>query len=57
MNTFISKGAMYMNNAQCRSIFKGGTEHTDSKAVTEIWIKLINRLEKSSLQTNKIREE
>ncbi len=45
-----------MNNAQCRSIFKG-TEHTDSKAVTEIWIKLINRLEKSSLQTNKIREE
>jgi len=46
-----------MNNAQCQSIFKGGTEHTDSKAVTEIWIKLISRLEKSSLQTNKIREE
>ena len=46
-----------MNNTQCRSIFKDGTEHTDSTAVTEIWIKLINRLEKSSLQTNKIREE
>ena len=42
-----------MNKAKCRSVFKNGTETTDTKAVTEIWVKLINCLEKSSLYTNK----
>ena len=31
----------------CRSIFKDGETHTTVKAYTDIWIRLINQLERS----------
>ena len=37
-----------MKKTQCQSIFKNGTESTTPAQVTQIWVTLINQIEKAS---------